>query len=164
MDATVIQNSIQLWQAEPAKAQVKPAVKAQSDGSQAVFEAGSFSWRSDLPPVLGGANAQPSPTAYLLSALAGCAVVFIRDILAPQFGVRVDAVSATAQCESDFRGIVGMDGAVPDLQNLQVTVTIQSPDPEAQVQKLFDAWKEKCPILLALIKPQSVKTTLVMQD
>ena len=94
MTDTFVQNSIQLWQTEPAKAQSKPTVKARSEGSQAVFEAGSFSWQSDLPRSLGGGNAYPSPTAYLLSALAGCAVVFIRDTLAPQFGVQVDGVSA----------------------------------------------------------------------
>ena len=163
MNETFVQNSIQLWQVEPAKAQTKPTVKARSDGSQAVFEAGSFSWQSDLPPSLGGANAFPSPTAYLLSALAGCAVVFIRDTLAPQFGVQVDAVSAVAQCEADSRGVLGMVNAIPDLQNLQITITIQSPDPEAKVQKLYEVWKERCPILLALMKPQVVNTKLEIE-
>jgi uncharacterized OsmC-like protein len=164
MEATIIQNSIKLWEVEPAKAQIKPTVKAKSDGSQAIFEAGSFSWSSDLPPSLGGKNAFPSPTAYLLSALAGCAVVFIRDILAPQFGVQVESVSAVAQCEADFRGVVGFDNAIPDLVNLSVLVTIQSSDPESQVQKIFDVWKERCPILLALTKPQSVQTTLEIKS
>ena len=48
-------------------------------------------------------------TALLLSALAGCAVVFVKDTLAPQLGVTVDAIEATAQCETDARGFLGMD-------------------------------------------------------
>jgi hypothetical protein len=43
------------------------------------MEHGSFSWHTDMPVPLGGTNEAPSPTALLLSALAGCAVVFMRD-------------------------------------------------------------------------------------
>jgi uncharacterized OsmC-like protein len=43
------------------------------------MEHGSLSWRTDMPVPLGGTNEAPSPTALLLSAVAGCAVVFIRD-------------------------------------------------------------------------------------
>lgn len=59
-----------------------------------MLEAGSFSWRADLPPTLGGTNQAPSPTALLLGALAGCAVVFIRDTLSLQLGVPVERVEA----------------------------------------------------------------------
>ena len=51
------------------------------------MEHGSFSWHTDMPVPLGGTNEALSPTALLLSALAGCAVVFIPDTLAPQLGV-----------------------------------------------------------------------------
>ena len=94
MDPSKIQQTIQLWQAEPGKAQARPTVKAWSDGSQAVIEAGPFSWRADLPPSLGGKNEAPSPVALLLGALAGCAVALLRDTLAPQLGVQVDEVHA----------------------------------------------------------------------
>ena len=39
----------------------------------------------------------PRPTALLLGARAGCVVVFIRDTLAPQLGVQVESVEATAR-------------------------------------------------------------------
>ena len=60
----------------------------------------------------------------LLSALAGCAVVFIRDTLAPQLGVRVDAIEATAQCETDARGLLGMNSVAPDIRNIGLTIAI----------------------------------------
>ncbi len=163
MSATTIEDTVRLWQAEPDKAKGKPAVKAHSDGAQAVLEAGSFSWRCDLPQPLGGTNAAPSPTALLLSALAGCAVVFIRDTLAPQLGVRVDGVHAVVQCEADSRGLLGIDGAVPDLQNIQVTITVQTPDPDEHVQRLYQVWRERCPIYLALTNAQQVGTALEIQ-
>jgi uncharacterized OsmC-like protein len=95
----------------------------------------------------------------LLSALAGCAVVFIRDTLAPQFAVRVNDVKATVRCETDFRGLLGMAEVPPDLENLQLDVEITSPDSEADVQRVCRAWEERCPIYLALVKPMAVATT-----
>src|SRR3712207_2066698 len=110
------------------------------------MEAGPSSWHSDLPEPIGGTNQAPSPTALLLSALAGCAVVFIRDTLAPQLGVRVEAVQATAQCEADARGLLGMAGAEPDLQNIRLDVRVQSPDSEGDVQRLYEAWRGGRPL------------------
>lgn len=124
------------------------------------MEAGPFSWQTDLPPPLGGENKAASPTALLLGALSGCAVVFIRDTLAPQLGVRVDSVEAEVRCKADFRGLLGMSGAVPDLQDLEVAIRIQSPDSEDKVQGLYQAWLERCPVYLALTKPLAVKATV----
>jgi hypothetical protein len=55
-------------------------------------------------------RASPPP---LLGALAGCAVVFIRDTLGPQLGVQIDAVEATAQADADSRRLLGMDAVAP---------------------------------------------------
>ncbi len=156
MRPEVISETVRLWEEQPAKAKSKPTVKAHSDGSQAVMEGGPFSWRADLPEPVGGTNQAPSPTALLLSALAGCAVVFIRDTLAPQFGVHVDMVEATAQCEADARGLLGMNGVEADLQNIRLDIRVQSPESESEVQKLYQAWQERCPIYLALTKAMSV--------
>jgi uncharacterized OsmC-like protein len=160
MKQEIITATQRVWQEDPDKAKGRPAVTARSDGAQAVLEAGSFSWRADLPPALGGTNQAPSPTALLLGALAGCAVVFIRDTLAPQLGVEVESVEATARCESDARGLLGMAGAAPDLQNIDIAIQITSAAAEADVRRLYDVWKERCPIYLALAKPTSVKTSV----
>jgi uncharacterized OsmC-like protein len=151
-----IRQTVRLFEEQPEKAKSNPTVKAHTDGSQAAMEAGPFSWRSDLPEPIGGTNQAPSPTALLLSALAGCAVVFMRDTLAPQLGVRVEAVEATAQCEADARGLLGMAGAEADVQNIQRDIRVQSPDSEGDVQRLYDAWRERCPIYLALTKAMNV--------
>jgi uncharacterized OsmC-like protein len=160
MNSETIQASVRVWEEDPSKAKIKPTVKGHSEGAQVVLETGSFSWHSDLPPSLGGTNTAASPTALLLSALAGCAVLFIRDTLAPQMGVRIDSVEAIAQCEADLRGYLGMDGVYPDFQNVQITIQIQSPDSEENVRKVYQIWQERCPIYLALTKPIPVNTIL----
>ena len=160
MQPETISQTVRLFEEQPEKAKSKPTVKAHTDGSQAVMEAGPFSLRSDLPEPIGGTNQAPSPTALLLSALAGCAAVFMRDTLAPQLGVRVDAVEATAQCEADARGLLGMVGAEPDLHNIRLDIRVQSPDSESDVQRLYEAWQERCPIYLALTKAMDVSLNM----
>jgi uncharacterized OsmC-like protein len=156
MTTETIERTIQTWTREPIRAAAKPTVKARSVCSQAVIESGSFSWNADLPPSLGGENSAPTPTALLLSALAGCAVTFMRDTLAPQFGVRIYSVDATVSCESDSRGLLGMDSVSPDLRNVSLDLCIESPDGDEAVDRVLHAWKERCPIYLALLKPVEV--------
>lgn len=159
MNAQTILSTIQLWKDQPEKAQVKPVVTARAEGSQAVIEAGSFSWRADLPGPLGGSNQAPSPTQLVMSALAGCAVVFIRDTLGPLLNVPITDARATVRCRTDFRGLLGVDGAPPDLEDFELGIEIVSPD-ERGVQSVYQAWLERCPVYLALIKPTKVATTI----
>lgn len=159
MKAETIEATIEAWTEDPAKALGKPAVTARAEDSQAVIQAGPFTWRADLPPGLGGGNEAPSPTALLLGALAGCAVVFIRDALAPQLGVRVTDVVATVTCETDARGLLGIAGAEPDLRNVSLDVTVESPDGDEAVRAIADVWQKRCPIYLALLKPTDVAVT-----
>jgi uncharacterized OsmC-like protein len=160
MNRERIEETVRLWQAQPENAKGKPTVIARAEGSKAVMEHGSFSWRTDMPVPLGGTNEAPSPTALLLSALAGCAVVFIRDTLAPQLGVTLDAIEATAECVTDARGLLGMNGVAPDLSNVGLTITLQSSEPEDALRRVYQAWQERCPVYLALTKALPVATSL----
>lgn len=163
MNTETILNTIRLWKEQPEKAQVRPVVTARADGSRAVVEAGSFSWHADLPGSLGGSNQAPSPTLLLLSALAACAVVFIRDTLGPLLNVRITDVRATVRCRTDFRGLLGVDGAAPDLEDFELGIEIVSPD-ERGVHSVFQAWLERCPVYLALAKPTNVATTIEIRQ
>jgi uncharacterized OsmC-like protein len=160
MNRERIEETVRLWQAEPDKAKGKPTVIARAEGSKVVMEHATFSWLPDMPAPLGGTNEAPSPTALLLSALAGCAVVFIRDTLAPQLGVILDAIEATAECVTDARGLLGMNGVAPDLSDISLTITTQASEPEEAVRRVYQAWQERCPVYLALTKALPVATTL----
>lgn len=159
MRTDVIEATAAVWTEAPEKARSAPAVTASSEGSQAVIEAGPFTWRTDLPEGLGGSNASASPTALLLGALAGCAVVFVRDVLGPQLGIRLDAVHARVGCETDARGLLGFEGVAPDLEAMYVEVTVTSPDGVEAAERLARVWKERCPIFLALTKATTVEVS-----
>jgi uncharacterized OsmC-like protein len=156
MNVDTIAETVDAWTKEPDKALGRPVVTARAEEGQAVIQAGAFTWQADLPSSLGGTNEAPTPTALLLGALAGCAVVFVRDTLAPQLGVRVTGVEATVGCETDARGLLGIGGAEPDLRGLSLEVSVDSPDGQDAVDRIADAWRERCPIYLALVKPTDV--------
>lgn len=153
---TAIAETEARYRADPAAARSAPAVTATLANGRARLSAGAFNWDSDLPAALGGENQAPSPTAYLLGALAGCAVAFLHDTLAPQFGVRVDGITAVARATSDARGLLGMDGVAPDLGGLELEITVASPDGPDRTEPMFQAWRERCPIYLALLKPNTI--------
>jgi uncharacterized OsmC-like protein len=147
------------FQADPGSARGTPAVTATLVDGRAHLAAGAFTWDADLPAVIGGTNQAPSPTAYLLGALAGCGVAFLHDTLAPQFGVRIDAVTAVARCSTDLRGLIGMDEASPELMDIALDIEVSTSDPGDRVEAMFAAWRERCPIFLALLRPRSVDLT-----
>jgi len=142
--------------ADPGSALGAPAVTATLVDGRARLTAGSASWDADLPTVIGGTNSAPSPTAYLLGALAGCGVAFLYDTLAPQFGVTIEAITAVARCSTDLRGLIGMDGASPELMDLRLDIVVTTTDPADRVEAMFEAWRTRCPIFLALLRPRTV--------
>lgn len=150
MHATVIQATEERFRTEPSAARSTPTVRATLANGRARLTAGAFNWDSDLPPGLGGGNLAPSPTAYLLGALAGCAVAFINDTLAPQMGIAIDDLWAEARCTSDARGLLGLDGVAPDLSEIGLEIGITSPEADDRIDALRRAWEERCPIYLAI--------------
>jgi uncharacterized OsmC-like protein len=159
MTGAVIAQTERRFEADASAAQQTPEVRATLTNGRARLSAGPFNWEADLPAALGGGNLAPSPTAYLLGALAGCAVAFLYDTLAPQLGVAIDDVTAVARCRTDARGLLGMGGAEPDLSDLELTVSIASGATDDELARLEEVWLQRCPIFLALAKPIDVATT-----
>lgn len=147
------------FRTDPTTARATPSVTATLTNGHARLSAGPFNWDADLPVAIGGQNLAPSPTAYLLGALAGCGVAFLHDTLAPEFGVRIDAVTAVASCTSDARGLLGMDDVSPALSDIAIDIEVTSPDPEDRTGPMLAAWRERCPIFLALVRPNDVSLT-----
>ena len=151
-----VRQAQQKFAADPAAALSTPTVTAVLANGRARLSAGAFNWEADLGPAIGGQNLAPSPTAYLLGALAGCAVAFLNDTLAPQFDVTISNIQATARCSSDVRGLLGDADVAPDLGDIALEVRVDSSDPEERVQRMLDAWQERCPIYLAIRKPNRI--------
>jgi uncharacterized OsmC-like protein len=150
MTASVITETAARFRADPSAGRTAPSVTAVLEDGRARLSAGTFTWESDLPASIGGTNTAPSPTAYLLGALAGCGVAFLADTLAPEFGVRIEGISAVARCRADLGGLVGVDGTSSDLTDIVLEIQVQTPDPDSRTGPMFEAWRRRCPIYLAL--------------
>jgi uncharacterized OsmC-like protein len=159
MLSTAITESEARFRADPAAALSTPTVTATLVNGRARLTSGSFNWDADLPAALGGEGLAPSPTAYLLGALAGCAVAFLRDTLAPQFDVEIADVRAVASASSDARGLLAIDDAKPDLGQLALDIQVTTESPTDRVDAMLAAWGDRCPIYLALLKANEVSLT-----
>jgi uncharacterized OsmC-like protein len=158
--STRIAESAERFRSDPSSGLTTPTVTATLVNGHGRLSSGPFNWETDLGPAVGGENLAPSPTAYLLGALAGCGVVFLCDTLAPEFGVTVTAVEATASCRADVGGLLGVEGTTPALDQIRLEVRVTSPDPHERIDSMIAAWRERCPIYLALLNPNEVALDL----
>lgn len=67
---------------------------------------------SDMPKALGGGGSAPSPGWLSRAALANCDATVIA-MRAAQSGVALTTLEVTVDSESDDRGLLGMDDAIP---------------------------------------------------
>lgn len=156
MNQAIIKATEEQYRADPSAATSTPSVTARLADGRAELSAGKFTWHADLAPSLGGAGSAPSPTAYLLGALAGCAVAFIHDTLGPQLGIPLDDVTAVARASTDARGLLAMDGIAADITGIELDISISSPAGDGAIERIRQAWVERCPIYLAVTKPNGV--------
>jgi uncharacterized OsmC-like protein len=151
-----VHDAEQTFAADPDAGRVTPRVSATLANGRARVSTGPFNFDVDLPAAVGGGNQAPSPTAYLLGALASCAVAFIADTLAPQFDVRIEELSAEAHCTTDLAGLFGLDGRDPRLNSVTLDISLRSPSPVASVKAMQRAWLDRCPVYLALREASAV--------
>ncbi len=69
-------------------------------------------------------------------------------------------MTAVARCSTDLSGLLGIDGASPELGNIQLVIKVVTPNGSEKTDPLFAAWKERCPIYLALLKPNAVAVSM----
>jgi uncharacterized OsmC-like protein len=160
MQPEIIHATEELYRANPDGARATPAVRGRLVDGKAELSAGAYTWHSDLPPGLGGTGSAPTPTQYLLGALAGCAVAFIHDTLAPQLSITVDDLTVVARCRADARGLLGMDGAIPDLEEIEIEISIVTSASAERLATLEAVWRERCPIYLAVVKANQASVRL----
>jgi uncharacterized OsmC-like protein len=85
---------------------------------------------ADHPNVLVGADNGPTPTEFLLHALAACLTAGLANIAAVR-GVNLTEVSSTVEGDIDLLGILGLSNEVRNgYQQIKVTFQLKGDDPE----------------------------------
>ena len=57
--------------------------------------------------------------------------------------MKVEGITAVARCSTDLRGLIGMDGASPELTDLALEIEVTTSDPGDRVEAMFEAWRER---------------------
>ncbi len=64
-----------------------------------------------------------------------------------------------ASASADARGLLGIEGAAPQLGDLTLEILVTTSSPSERVDAMFAAWRERCPIYLALLEPNRIALT-----
>ena len=109
---------------------------------------------TDMPPTVGGAGSAPSPGWLFRAALASCDATLIAMRAASQ-GIQLSRLEVAVDSESDDRGILGIDDAVPP-GPLRIRVRVRGTSPHASDAELREVaeWGERhCPVSDAARRP-----------
>lgn len=112
-----------------------------------VSGAGGESLRTDMPLGIGGSASAPSPGWYLRAAAASCVASLIA-IRAAATAVTLISVEVEVDSESDDRGILGLDDAIPaGALSTRVIVAIEAAGPDRPALEELVKWAvEHCPV------------------
>jgi uncharacterized OsmC-like protein len=112
---------------------------------------------TDMPKGIGGGATEPSPGWFLRAAQASCVAALIA-IRAAATGVVIERLEVSVDSESDDRGILGLDPAIPaGPLSARVSVSIRARAPQASVNDIVEWGIDHCPVLDALRRPVPVE-------
>ena len=112
---------------------------------------------TDMPKGIGGTASAPSPGWMLRAAQASCVAALIA-IRAAATGVVIERLEVSVDSESDDRGILGLDPAIPaGPLSTKVSVSIRARAPQVAVSDLVEWGIEHCPVIDALRRPIPVE-------
>lgn len=114
---------------------------------------GGESLRTDMPRGIGGTATAPSPGWFLRGAVAACVASLIA-IRAAATGQALLSIEVQVDSESDDRGILGLDDAVPaGPLSTRIEVTLEAPGMQRADRVALASWAvDHCPVTEALTR------------
>lgn len=126
-----------------ARARLSDGLRVEVDG------AGGEQLRTDMPRAIGGSAAAPSPGWFFRAAAAACVASLI-GIRAAMTGLELpaDTVTVTVDSESDDRGILGLDDAIPaGALSMRVSVSLTEVSADRRAFEAVVRWAvDHCPV------------------
>ncbi len=112
---------------------------------------------ADLPAVKLGTDCGPSPSEYLLTALAACLVTALVYQGAAR-GLRLEQVDAEVSGELDIRPFLGIPGSTrTGYEQICVKFKIKSDASDAQLQELVASARKSSSIVDVLVNPVPIR-------
>lgn len=115
---------------------------------------------TDMPEAIGGEGSAMSPGSVLRSAVAACDATAIA-IEAASRGIELSALDVEVASRSDHRGLLGLPGADPQPEGLEVNVRIAAPGvAEQALRSLVADALDRSPVAKAVERPVAVEVSL----
>jgi uncharacterized OsmC-like protein len=99
-----------------------------------------------MPAKVGGDDSAPTPGVLGRGALAGCLTIGIA-AWAARLGVPLESVEVEVQTDFDARGELGMGDVPPGYQEVRYIVSIASPAPRYELDRLLAMAERHSPYL-----------------
>ena len=118
---------------------------------------------TDMPTGVGGGSSAPSPGWLARAALASCDATVIA-MRAAELGIPLQSLEVTVDSESDDRGLLGMDDAVPAgplSSRILVRIVAEGVDPQS-LQELVEWADRHSPVSDAIRR--AVPTTVEVES
>ena len=128
---------------------------------QEMLHQATWTFDADHPAVLTGQDNGPTPTEYLLHALAACLTAGIANVAAAR-GVALRAVSSTVEGDIDLLGILGLSDQVRNgYQGIRVTFRISGDAPDEVIRGIVEQSRSRSAVYDVLTNgvPVSIDVT-----
>ncbi len=126
------------------------------DGMKCTFTQGDHSAVMDMPEIMGGDDAGPTPGFFSRAGIAGCVSMGIKQT-AIMAGANFDTVSVEVETDFDDGASMGLGGSSAAPLETRLTISIKSDLSEQKVSELVNKALEVDPWFLALRDAQQVK-------
>jgi uncharacterized OsmC-like protein len=117
---------------------------------------------SDMSESVGGGASAPTPGWLLRAALAACDASTVA-MEAARDGIELSELSVSVESDSDFRGVLGIDGgAHPGPLEVRTRIEVAAPDgSEEQLREVIRRAEERSPVRDALAREVPMTTEIV---
>jgi len=116
---------------------------------QSAIRAGRHALTADEPAARGGDDAGPTPLQLVLSGLCACETVTMRR-LSKKLRMQVDGFEIAAHGVIDARGRNAEAPVPAHFLKVEVRARVQTPEPDARVQRLKELVERHCPVATLL--------------
>jgi uncharacterized OsmC-like protein len=136
-----------------------PATAVREEGLRFRVQGPNSQLTSDMSESVGGGATAPTPGWLLRAALASCDATLVA-MEAAREGIELSELTVTVESESDFRGVLGVDGSVhPGPLAVRVRIELKAADAtEDQLREIVRRAEAHSPVRDALVREVSMST------
>ena len=131
------------------------------DGLKCTVTDGTHTAVMDLPVIMGGEGAGPSPGFHARAGIVGCVAIGIK-MMAARAGLALQSVNVGVETDFDDGAPFGLCNKTAAPLETRVSIQVESDAPEDEVSAFIEDVLTRDTWFLALKEAQSVKTSITV--